>query len=200
MFLGAPLIFNGAPRNMQGTLEISWVTWQLWISQQIPTIDYSINIQLRMTHTLIEAWWCPQNMVKKFHSDHLTTTWMRAEWKFHRNWIDGEKIIHEIGPLDPSLAMAKAMSAHLLTPINARLSAVQVLVGYKGINLMFLGILKYSEYAFKERRQYSKWPKRSKFLVVLKLIKIAWLSKQSWGWWFEMPSRSLWCHNDYFVN
>ena len=20
------------------------------------------------------------------------------------------------------------------------------------------------------------------------------LSKQSWGWWFEMPSRSLWCH------
>ena len=21
-----------------------------------------------------------------------------------------------------------------------------------------------------------------------------WLSKQSWGWWFEMPSRSLWCH------
>ena len=24
------------------------------------------------------------------------------------------------------------------------------------------------------------------------------LSKQSWGWWFETPSRSLWCHfNDY---
>ena len=21
-----------------------------------------------------------------------------------------------------------------------------------------------------------------------------WLSKQSWGWWFEMPSRLLWCH------
>ena len=20
------------------------------------------------------------------------------------------------------------------------------------------------------------------------------LSKQSWGWWFDMPSRSLWCH------
>ena len=22
------------------------------------------------------------------------------------------------------------------------------------------------------------------------------LSKQSWGWWFEMPSRSLWCHHN----
>ena len=22
------------------------------------------------------------------------------------------------------------------------------------------------------------------------------LSKQSWGWWFETPSRSLWCHCD----
>ena len=21
-----------------------------------------------------------------------------------------------------------------------------------------------------------------------------WLSKQPWGWWFEMPSCSLWCH------
>ena len=22
------------------------------------------------------------------------------------------------------------------------------------------------------------------------------LSKQSWGWWFEMPSRSFWCHSN----
>ena len=22
------------------------------------------------------------------------------------------------------------------------------------------------------------------------------LSKQSWGWWFEMPSRPLWCHSN----
>ena len=27
------------------------------------------------------------------------------------------------------------------------------------------------------------------------------LSKQSWGWWFETPSRSLWCHcNDSMVS
>ena len=25
------------------------------------------------------------------------------------------------------------------------------------------------------------------------------LSKQSWGWWFETPSRSLWCQGNEFV-
>ena len=27
-----------------------------------------------------------------------------------------------------------------------------------------------------------------------------WLSKQSWGWWFETPSCPLWCHNNEWVN
>ena len=27
----------------------------------------------------------------KFHGDHCTTTWMRAEWNFHRIWITMEK-------------------------------------------------------------------------------------------------------------
>ena len=26
------------------------------------------------------------------------------------------------------------------------------------------------------------------------------LSKQSWGWWFETPSRSLWCHCNVYQN
>ena len=26
-----------------------------------------------------------------------------------------------------------------------------------------------------------------------------WLSKQSWGWWLEMPSHSLWCHSNEFT-
>ena len=26
-----------------------------------------------------------------------------------------------------------------------------------------------------------------------------WLSKQSWGWWFETPSRPLWCHCNNFA-
>ena len=25
------------------------------------------------------------------------------------------------------------------------------------------------------------------------------LSKQSWGWWFEMPSHPLWCHCNYYT-
>ena len=26
-----------------------------------------------------------------------------------------------------------------------------------------------------------------------------WLSKQLWGWWFEMPLHSLWCHSNEFT-
>ena len=36
--------------------------------------------------------------------------------------------------------------------------------------------------------------------VFLDLRLNKWLSKQSWGWWFEMPSRPLWRHcNDRFT-
>ena len=34
------------------------------------------------------------------------------------------------------------------------------------------------------------------FDVFFDLSLNKWLSKQSWGWWFETPSRSLWCHRN----
>ena len=34
----------------------------------------------------------------KYHSDHFTTTWMRADWNFNRIWITMEKIVHEMSP------------------------------------------------------------------------------------------------------
>ena len=37
-----------------------------------------------------------------------------------------------------------------------------------------------------------QWPGALIFSLICALNK--WLSKQLWGWWFEMPSRSLWCH------
>ena len=39
-----------------------------------------------------------------------------------------------------------------------------------------------------------KWRGALMFLVDLRLNKR--LSKQSWGWWFETPSRSLWRHSN----
>ena len=37
------------------------------------------------------------------------------------------------------------------------------------------------------------------FDVFFDLHLIKWLSKQSWGWWLEMPSHSLWCHSNEFT-
>ena len=37
-----------------------------------------------------------------------------------------------------------------------------------------------------------QWRGALKFSLIRALNK--WLSKQSWGWWFETPSRSLWRH------
>ena len=34
------------------------------------------------------------------------------------------------------------------------------------------------------------------FDVFFDLCLNEWLSKQSWGWWFEMPSYPLWCHSN----
>ena len=31
------------------------------------------------------------------------------------------------------------------------------------------------------------------------MFSFTWLSKQSWGWWFETPSRSLWRHCNEFL-
>ena len=40
----------------------------------------------------------------------------------------------------------------------------------------------------------SQRPVTRRFDVVFDIRLNKWLSKQSWGWWFETPSRSLWCH------
>ena len=46
----------------------------------------------------------------------------------------------------------------------------------------------------------SQRPVTQSFDVFFHLCLNKWLSKQSWGWWFETPSRSLWRHcNDYFL-
>ena len=37
-------------------------------------------------------------------------------------------------------------------------------------------------------------PVTRSFAVFFDLCLNKWLSKQWWGWWFEMPSRSLWRH------
>ena len=37
-------------------------------------------------------------------------------------------------------------------------------------------------------------PVMQNFDVFFDLCLNKWLSKQSWGWWFEMPLHSLWCH------
>ena len=37
-------------------------------------------------------------------------------------------------------------------------------------------------------------PVTRSFYVFFDLRLNKWLSKQSWGWWFEMLSRPLWCH------
>ena len=39
-----------------------------------------------------------------------------------------------------------------------------------------------------------KGPVTRSFDVFCDLCLNKWLSKQSWGWWFETPSRSLWRH------
>ena len=39
-----------------------------------------------------------------------------------------------------------------------------------------------------------KGPVTRSFDIFFDLCLNKWLSKQSWGWWFEMPSCSLWCH------
>ena len=40
----------------------------------------------------------------------------------------------------------------------------------------------------------SQRPVTRSFDVFIDLRMNKWLSEQSWGWWFEMPSRSLWRH------
>ena len=40
----------------------------------------------------------------------------------------------------------------------------------------------------------SQRPVTRSFYVFFDLCLKKRLSKQSWGWWFETPSRSLWCH------
>ena len=40
----------------------------------------------------------------------------------------------------------------------------------------------------------SQRPVRQSFDVFFHLCLNKWLSKKSWGWWFQMQSRSLWCH------
>ena len=37
-------------------------------------------------------------------------------------------------------------------------------------------------------------PVTRSFDVFFDLCLNKWLSKQSWSWWFQMPSRPLWCH------
>ena len=37
-----------------------------------------------------------------------------------------------------------------------------------------------------------QWHRTLMFSLICALDK--WLSKPTWGWWFEMPSCSLWCH------
>ena len=39
-------------------------------------------------------------------------------------------------------------------------------------------------------------PVMRSFDAFLDLRSNKWLSKQSWGWWFEMPSRPIWCHSN----
>ena len=43
-------------------------------------------------------------------------------------------------------------------------------------------------------------PVTRSFDVFFDLRLNEWLSKQSWGWWFETPSRSLWRHCQHFPN
>ena len=43
-------------------------------------------------------------------------------------------------------------------------------------------------------------PVTRSFDVYFDLRPNEWLSKQSWGWWFEMPSRPLWRHRNDTVN
>ena len=40
----------------------------------------------------------------------------------------------------------------------------------------------------------SQRPVTRSFDVIFNLRLNKWLSKQTWGWWFETPSRSFWCH------
>ena len=40
----------------------------------------------------------------------------------------------------------------------------------------------------------SQRPVTWSFYIFFYLRLNKWLNKQSWGWWFETPSRPLWCH------
>ena len=45
-----------------------------------------------------------------------------------------------------------------------------------------------------------KWPVTQSFDVFFDLPLNKRLSKQSWGWWFETPSRQLWRHCNGFIS
>ena len=45
-----------------------------------------------------------------------------------------------------------------------------------------------------------KWPVTRNFDVFFDVRLDRWLSNQSWGWWFETPSRQLWRHCNAFSN
>ena len=45
----------------------------------------------------------------------------------------------------------------------------------------------------------SQRPVTRSFHVFFHLCLKKWLSKQSWGWWFETPPRSLWRHRNVFI-
>ena len=45
----------------------------------------------------------------------------------------------------------------------------------------------------------SQRPVMQSFDVLYNLRLNKQLSKQWWSWWFEMPSRSLWCHSNYHM-
>ena len=108
---------------------------------------------------------------EKFCSNHCIGIWMRAKLNFHHIQIV-MKFVSEIGLWRDDVIKMETFSALLALCVR---------------NSPVTG-------KFPAQR-----PVTRSFLVFFDLHWNKQLSKQSWGWWFEMPSHSLWRHYNEFL-